>query len=132
MVKATWKATKEPADTVNIPLEMREAYEDARDRAGCINPAKQSQTRLDHGKTNIDRQRHWTSLKDKETSALLLEPDLAKYIPINTLDLVKPDQDIVPTGKYIISKRKEEHGDSPIVTNIYAPSGKLCGTILLV
>ena len=49
---------------------------------------------------------------------------------MNPLDTINPDQDVAPTFGYVISKA---HGNVPPdkpLANVYAPSGKLCGTII--
>ena len=129
VLKASWEPVREPADTANIPQGMKEAFDDARRKAGCINLAKDNQGRMDLQKTNLNRQGYWPALQDKETSALLLEPGLAKRIHINTLDTVNPDQDIVATGAYTITMRHDQGVTSTRVANIYSPMGKVQGTI---
>ena len=78
VLRASWQPVKEPAETANIPMGMKEAFGDARQKAGCINLAKDNHVRLDQSKTNLDRLGYWPALQDKETSALLLEPGLAR------------------------------------------------------
>ncbi|KAL3162718.1 hypothetical protein ABBQ38_008610 [Trebouxia sp. C0009 RCD-2024] len=127
VLKASWEPIREPAKTANIPQGMMEAFEDARRNAGCMNLAKDNQSRMDLQKTNLDRQGYWPALQDKETSALLLEPGLANRIHINTLDTVNPDQDIVATGAYTITMRHDQRVSSTTVANINSPMGKVQG-----
>ena len=70
--------------------------------------------------------------RHKSTSALLHDPSLAVLIDINPLDTINPDQDIAPTFEFVISKahRNVPPADKPLA-NVYAPSGKLCGTITI-
>ena len=114
---------------------MIDALDDseAKSAADCINLAGANHRRLDQDKSNIDRQGHWPPLKSKSTPALLHDPTLAALIDINPMNTVNPDQDIasiVATCEYVISK---VHGNIPLVgkplANVYAPSGKLCGTV---
>ena len=109
---------------------MIDALDEARNAADCINLARANHRRLDQDKSNIERQGHWPPLKRKSTSALLHDPTLAALIDINPMNTVNPDQDIAPTCEYVISK---VHGNMPPagkpLANVYAPSGKLCGTI---
>ena len=109
---------------------MIDALEEARNATHCINLARANHQRLDQDKSNIERQGHWPQLKDKSTSALLHDPSLAVLIDINPLDTINPDQDIAPTFEYVIPKahRIVPPADRPLA-NVYAPSGKLCGTI---
>ena len=131
VLRASWQPVREPAETANIPMGMKEAFDDARQKAGCINLAKDNHVRLDQHKTNLDRQGYWPALQDKETSALLLEPGLAKSIHINTLETVNPDQDIVATGTYTISMPHAQPASNKTVANMYSPMGKLQGTMTL-
>ena len=58
--------------------------------------------------------------------------EIAVLIDINPMDPVNPDQDIAPTFKHVISKAHGNHTMPPAgkhLANVYAPSGKLCGTI---
>ncbi|KAL3156463.1 hypothetical protein ABBQ38_000768 [Trebouxia sp. C0009 RCD-2024] len=114
VLKASWEPVREPAETANIPQGMKEAFDDARQKAGCTNLAKDNQSRMDLQKTNLDRQGYWPPLQDKETSALLLEPSSAKLIHINTLDTVNPDQDIEATGAYTIPMRHDQGASSTL------------------
>ena len=126
VLKASWKPVKEPTEIANLPQGMKKAFDDARQKAGCINLAKDNQSRMDFHKTNLDRQ--GPALQDKETSAPLLQPSLAKRIHINTLDTGNPDRDIMATGAYTISMRHEQNASSANVANIYSPMGKVQGT----
>ena len=111
---------------------MIDALKEARNATDCINLARANHQRLDQDKSNIERQGQWPQLKDKSTSALLHNPSLAVLIDINPLDAINADQDIAPTFQYVISSSKA-HGNVPPadkpLANVYAPSGKLCGTI---
>ncbi len=129
VLKASWEPVREPA--ANIPQAMKEAFDDDRQKAGCINLAKDNQSRMDLQKSNLDRQGHWPTLQDKGTSALLLEPRLTRRIHINTLDTVNPDQDIMATGAYTMSMRHEQYTSSTTIANIYNPMGKVQGSVTL-
>ena len=113
-----------------IPQDMIDALDEARNAADCINLARANHRRLDQDKSNIERQGHWPPLKRKRTSALLHDPTLAALIDINPMNTVNPDQNIAPSCEYVISK---VHGNMPPagkpLANVYAPSGKLCGTV---
>ena len=109
---------------------MIDALDEAKNAADCINLAQANCRRLDQDKSNIARQGHWPPLKSKSTSALLHDPTLTALIDINPMNTINPDQDIAPTFEHVISKT---HGIMPPTSkplaNVYAPSGKLCGTI---
>ena len=99
---------------------------------GSVNLARANHHRLDQDVLNKERQGYWPQLKDKSTSALLHDPNLAMPIDINPMDTVNPDQDIAPTFKHVISKAHGNHTMPPAgkhLANVYAPSGRLCGTI---
>lgn len=109
---------------------MIAALDEAKNAADCINLARANCHKLDQDKSNIERQGHWPALKSKSTSVLLHDPTLTMLIDINHMDTVNPDQDIAPTFEHVIST---VHGKMPParkpLANVYAPSGKLCGTI---
>ena len=109
---------------------MIDALDEAKNTADCINLARANHRRLDQDKSNIARQGHWPPLKSKSTSVLLHDPTLTALIDINPMNTINPDQDIAPNCEYVISK---VHGNMPTagktLANVYAPSGKLCGTI---
>ena len=110
---------------------MIDALDEAKNATDCINLARANHSRLDHDKSNIERQAYWPQLNDKSTCALLQDPTLAMLLDINPMDTVKTDQDIAPTFKHVISKA---YGNMPPagkpLASVYAPSGKLCGTII--
>ena len=64
--------------------------------------AKDNCARPDQGKSNMDKQGYQMPVHDKETSAFLHEPSLARLITIEPSDTVNPDQDIKPMFKYVI------------------------------
>ncbi len=67
-------------------------------------------------------------IHDKETSAFLQEPSLARLITIEPNDTVNPDQDIKPMFKYVISMSWKDQCIKETMANVYNPSGKLCGS----
>jgi len=70
-------------------------------------------------------------IHDKETSAFLHVPSLARLISINPNDTVNPDQDIKPMFKYVISLSWKDQCIKETMANVYNPSGKLCGSITM-
>ncbi len=70
-------------------------------------------------------------IHDKETSAFLHEPSLARLISIDPNDTVNPDQDIKPMFKYVISLSWRGQSVRETMANVYNPSGKLCGSITM-
>ena len=127
--KVEWEPSWEPSD-IGIPQDMIDALYEAKNAADCIDFARDNCRRLDQDKSNTERQGHWPPLKSNSTSVLLHDPTLTMLIDINPMDTINPDQDIAPTLKHVISNM---HGNMPPagkpLANVYAPSGKLCGTI---
>ena len=62
-----------------------------------------------------------------------MQPALAKLININPADTVNPDHDIAPSQEFSICMRSREQQniEDDTKVNVYWPSGKLCGAILL-
>ena len=100
IAKVRWQEKEEPADEDGIPSWLIEDYRARREAMGHIQLGKDKGTRKDEGKTNLQRQGHWTPLCDKTTSALLHEPELRKCITINSTDVINPDHDIAAPGTY--------------------------------
>ena len=95
-VKATWEPIREP--TQNVPKEVMEDFEA---RKAWLKPLKLAK---DNGSnSNMDKQGFQMPIHDKETSAFLREPSLARLISIEPNDTVNPDQGIKPMFKYVIS-----------------------------
>ena len=91
--------------------------------------AKDNRARPDQDMSNMDKQGFQMPIHDKETSAFLHEPSLARLITIDPNDTVNPDQDINP--KYIISMSWKDQCIQETMANVYNPSGKLCGSITM-
>ncbi len=90
VVKATWEPIREPAQNVS-----REVMEDFEARKAGLKPlklAKDNRARPDQGKSNMDQQGFQMPIHDKETSAFLHEPSLARLITIEPNDTINPDQ----------------------------------------
>jgi len=85
----------------------------------------------DQGKSNLDEQGFQLPILDKETSAFLHEPSLARLITIEPNDTVNPDQDIKPMFTYVISMSWKDQCINETMANVYNPSGKLCGSITM-
>ncbi len=100
VLKATWDPIREPGQ--NVPKEVMEAR-----KAGLkpVKLAKDNRARPDQGKSKMDKQGCQMPIHNKETSAFLHEPSLARSITIDPNDTVNPDQDIKPMFKYVISMR---------------------------
>ena len=82
--------------------------------------------------SQILTQGHWPPLQLEETSALLMQPELAKLISMNPMDAINPEQDSASSKAFTILKRHiPQNGRNSAVGNVYWPSGKLCGTISL-
>ena len=129
IVKVSWKPAWEPEDG-GVPEQMIKDFDEARAASGHINLARDNRIRADLHKSNLDKQGDWSSLQTETASALLLQPELGQHIDINPMDIINPDQDISACKTFMICKR---HGaassDCHEVANVYAPTGKLCGTI---
>ncbi len=86
--------------------------------------AKQICARPDQGKSNMDKQGFQMPIHDKETSAFLHEPSLARLITIEPNDTVNPDQDIKPMFKYVIPMSWKDqciNETMAVRLNYYAP-----------
>ncbi len=92
VVKATWEPIREPAQ--NVPKEVMEDFEARKAGLKPLKLAKDNRARPDQGKSNMDKQGFQMPIHDKETSAFLHEPSLARLITIEPNDTVNPDQDI--------------------------------------
>jgi len=101
VVKATWEPIREPAQ--NVPKEVMEDFEARKAGLKPLKLARDNHARPDQGKSNMDKQGFQMPIHDKETSAFLHEPSLARLITIDPNDTVNPDQDIKPMIKYVIS-----------------------------
>ena len=93
--------------------------------------ARDNRARPDQNKSNMDKQGYQTPVQDKEISAFLHEPSLAKFITLDPNDTVHPDQDIKPMFKYVISMSWKGQCVREIMANVYNPSGKLCSSITM-
>ena len=105
--------------------------EDFEARTAGLKPlklAKDKCARPNQGKSNTDKQGYQMPVHDKETSAFLYEPSLARLITIDPNDTVNPDQDIKPMFKYVIPKSWKDQCIKETMAIVYNPSGKLCGS----
>ena len=129
VVKATWEPIREPAQ--NVPKEVMEDFEARKAGLKPLKLAKDNRARPDQGKSNMDKQGFQMPIHDKETSAFLHEPSLARLITIEPNDTVNPDQDIKPMFKYVISMSWKDQCINETMANVYNPSSKLCGSITM-
>ena len=129
VVKATWEPIREPAQ--NVPKEVMEDFEARKAGLKPLKLVKDNRARPDQGKSNMDKQGFQMPIHDKETSAFLHEPSLARLITIEPNDTVNPDQDIKPMFKYVISMSWKDQCFNETMANVYNPSGKLCGSITM-
>ena len=79
----------------------------------------------------MDKQGFQMPIHDKETSAFLHEPSLARLITIEPNDTVNPDQDIKPMFRFVISVSWRGQRVRETMAIVYNPSGKLCGSITM-
>ncbi len=93
--------------------------------------AKDNHARPDQSKSNMDKQGFQMPIHDKETSAFLHEPSLARLVTIEPNDTVNPDQDIKPMFECVISTSWKCQCIKETVASVYNPSGKLCGSITM-
>ena len=112
---------------------MIDTFDRERDAEISIGLAKASALkRLDSYKSNMERQGDWPLVEAQHVPPLLKRPDLARYIDINPLDTVNPDQDVAPSSGFMLSKQADELNNSVrTMIHIHAPSGKLFGTMIL-
>jgi hypothetical protein len=82
VVKATWGPIREPAQ--NVPKEVMEDFEARKAGLKPLKLAKDNRARPDQGKANMDKQGFQMPIHDKETSAFLHEPSLARLITTGT------------------------------------------------
>ena len=120
---------REPAQ--NVPKEVMEDFEARKAGLKPLKLAKDNRARPDQSKSNMDKQGFQMPIHDKETSAFLHEPSLARLITIDPNDTVNPDQDIKPMFKYVISMSWKDQCIKETMANVYNPSGKLCGSITM-
>ena len=92
VVKATWEPIREPAQ--NVPKEVMEDFEARKAGLDPLKLAKDNRARPDQSKSNMDKQGFQMPIHDKETSAFLHEPSLARMITIEPNETINPDQDI--------------------------------------
>ena len=76
----------------------------------------------------MDKQGFQMPIRDKETSAFLYEPSLARLMTIDPNDTVNPDQDIKPMLN-VMSMSWKDQCIKETMANVYNPSGKLCGSM---
>ncbi len=126
VVKATWEPIREPAQ--NVSKEVMEDFEARKAGLKPLKLAKDIRARPDQNMSNMDKQGFQMPIHDKETSAFLQEPSLARLITIEPNDTVNPDQDIKPMFKYVISMSWKDQCIKETMANVYNPSGKLCGS----
>lgn len=124
MVKATWEPIKEPAQIV--PKEVMEDFEA---RKAGLKPSKLAKDNC--ARPDQDKQGFQVPMHDKETSAFLHEPSLARLITIDPNDTVNPDQDIKPMFKYVLSMSWKDQCIKETTAKVYNPSGNLCGSITM-
>ncbi len=129
VIKATWEPIREPAQ--NVPKEVMEDFEAKKAGLEPLKLAKDNRARPDQGKSNMEKQGFQMPTHDKETSAFLHEPSLARLITIEPNDTVNPDQDIKSMFKYVISMSWKDQCIKETMANVYNPSGKLCGSITM-
>jgi len=129
VVKATWEPIREPAQ--NVPKEVMEDFEAKKAGLKPLKLARDNRAKPDQAKSNIDKQGYQMPVQDKEVSAFLHEPSLARFINIEPTDTVNPDQDIKPMFKYVISMSWRGQRVRETVANVYNPSDKLCGSITM-
>ncbi len=98
VVKAAWQPIREPAQ--NVPREVMEDFEAKKAGLKPLKLARDNCARPDQAKSNMDKQGYQTPVQDKEVSAFLHEPSLARFITIDPNDTVNPDQDIKPMFKF--------------------------------
>jgi hypothetical protein len=101
VVEATWAPIREPAQNV-----LKEVMEDFAAKKAGLKPlelARDNRARPDQGRSNMDKQGYQMPVHDKEMSAFLHEPSLARLISVEPNDTVNPDQDIKPMFKYGMS-----------------------------
>ncbi len=94
VVKATWEPIREPAQ--NVPKEVMEDLEARKAGLKPLKLAKDNHAKPDQSKSNMDKRGFQMPIHDKETSAFLHEPSLARLVTIEHNDTVNPVQDIKP------------------------------------
>ena len=82
VVKATWGPIREPAQ--NVPKEVMEDFEARKAGLKPLKLAKDNRARPDQSKSNMDKQGFQMPIHDKETSAFLHEPSLARLVTTGT------------------------------------------------
>ena len=127
VAKATWETIREPAK--NRPQEAMQDFEAKKAGLKPLKLARDNDARKDQEKSNLDKQGYQMPIQDKEMSAFLYKPSLARRIVIEPSDTVKPDQDIKPMFKYIISMIWKDQYVSETMANVYNPAGKICSSI---
>jgi hypothetical protein len=78
VVKATWERIRELAQ--NVPKEAMEDFEARKAGLKPLKLARGNHARPDQDKSNIDKQGYQMPVQDKEVSAFLHEPSLARFI----------------------------------------------------
>ena len=81
VLKATWELIREPAQ--NLLKEVMEDFEAKKAGLKPLKLARDSRARPDQDQSNMDKQGYQMPVQDKETSAFLHEPNLARLITID-------------------------------------------------
>ena len=89
VVKATWEPIREPAQ--NVPKEVMEDFEARQAGLKPLKLARDDCVRPEQSKSKMDKQGFQMPIHDKETSAFLQDPSLARLITIEPNDTVNPD-----------------------------------------
>ena len=83
--RVQWQQKDEPATEANIPTELIDVFQSRREALGHIKLGRNSCSRRDEGKSNLQKQGDWLPLHHKPTSALLHNPGLKKHIDITPM-----------------------------------------------